>query len=66
VTQEEQVEEIKGGLVKLLVGKDKALTIVAALSIATTSAFMVGMPKLELQEMLIRLYDSKVRDAKKQ
>lgn len=57
-----EADEISAGLVALLEGKDKRLTIIAALSIAATTAHMIGMPKLELQTMLIRMYDRRVAE----
>ena len=54
MTVEEQ--RIADGLESLLVGENKKLTIVAALSIAVSTAHMIGVPKLELQKMLMRMY----------
>ena len=51
-----EVAKIQAGLEQLLVGSNKALTVVAALSIAVTTAHMIGIPKLELQKMLMRMY----------
>lgn len=59
MTTEEQVTKIQAGLLKLLVGEDKFLTVVAALSIATTSAHMINMPMLELQSMLVRMFQKR-------
>jgi hypothetical protein len=59
-----ELEEIQDSLVGLLVGKDKMLTIVASLSIAATTAHMIGLPKLEIQGMLMRMYDKRVAEAK--
>jgi hypothetical protein len=59
-----EVKEIQDGLLALLEGKDKKLAIVAALSIAATTAHMIGMPKLELQKMLVHLCDKLIAEAK--
>jgi hypothetical protein len=58
-----EMEEIKAGLVELLVGKNKVLSIVAAVSVAATAAHMVGMSKMDLQKLLIRMYDARVAEA---
>jgi hypothetical protein len=57
-----QVQEIQAGLEALFVGKDKRLSVIAALSIAATSAHMIGMSKIELQKILIRLYDKRISE----
>ena len=54
-----EVATIQAGLEQLLVGKNKRLTIIAALSVAVTTAHMIGIPKLELQKMLMRMYASR-------
>lgn len=61
--QESQLAEIQNGLVSLLIGKDKELVICACLSIAATTAHMIGMPKLQAQTMLMRIYDKRVAEA---
>jgi len=61
--EEEQIKEITDGLLDLMVGKNIRLSIIAALSIAATSAFLIGMKKLELQEILIRCYDKREKEA---
>ena len=60
--RDRQVEEISLGLGDLLVGKDMFLTIVACLSTAATTAHLIGMPKLELQKMLMRCYDKRIAE----
>jgi hypothetical protein len=57
VDRDSQVADIAAGLMSLLTGKDKQCTIVAAISIAVSSARMVGMNKIELQKLLVRCYD---------
>ena len=59
-----ELDEIMEGLEGLLVGKNMRLTITAALSIACTSAFLLGIPKLELQKMLMRMYDARIAEKK--
>ena len=65
MTRESDIAELQAGLSRFLVGKDKELTIIAALSIAATTAFMIGLPKLELQKMLVRMYDRRVAEAQR-
>ena len=57
-----QVKQISDGLTSLFVGKDKMLSIVACLSIAATTAHMIGLSKLACQEILIRSYDKRVAE----
>jgi len=53
----EQQKRIESGLAELLRGEDKHLTLVAALSIAVTTAFLTGITKLEVQKMIMRMYE---------
>lgn len=46
-----------------LVGMNMRGTIVACLSLAATTANLIGMPKMELQKMLIRFYDKRIAEA---
>jgi hypothetical protein len=55
--------QIQDGLVALLEGKNKRLAIIAALSVAATTAHMIGMPKMDLQKMLMRMYDRRIAEA---
>ena len=59
VGQQKQIEE---GLLSLFEGKDKFLSILACLSISATTARMIGLPKLELQKILIRCYDRRIEE----
>ena len=59
----EQQKRIQEGLEALLTGEDKRLTIVAAMSIACTTAHQLGIPKLELQAMLVRIYEKREKEA---
>ena len=65
VDQTAEVAAIKSGLVAIFEGKSKRLSIVAALSIATTTAHMTGMPETQLHEMVARMYAKRVAEAKK-
>ena len=47
----DELAEISDGFVSLLVGKNKRLVIVAAVSVAVSAGRMVGMTKLDLQEL---------------
>ncbi len=58
----QQIKEISDGLVALFVGKDKRLSIVAALSIAATTAYGIGMPALEAQQIFVRMYAKRVQE----
>lgn len=58
--QDEEVQSIQAGLMKLLVGKNKRLAMIAMLSCAATTAHMVGASKIEIQEILIRCYDKRI------
>lgn len=58
---ESEIADIAEQLTGVLVGKDKCLTIVAALSIAATTAHMVNMSKIELQTILILCYDRRLQ-----
>jgi hypothetical protein len=60
--QEQQLKEIQAGLIGLFVGKDIEVCIHAALSIAATIAHLIGMPKMELQKKLMRMYDERVAE----
>lgn len=60
--ESEQQKRIQAGLADLLTGEDKGLTVIAALSIAATTAHQLGMPKLDLQKMLIRMYDQREKE----
>lgn len=59
-----QVEKITNGLDDLLMGEDKYTTLIAALSIASTTAHMLGISKLEVQVILTRLYEKRERETK--
>jgi hypothetical protein len=60
----EQQVRIANGLADLLVGEDKWLTIVAAMSLACTTAHQIGIEKLELQKLLMRMYDRREAEAR--
>lgn len=60
----EQQKRIEEGLAGLLVGEDKLLTIVAAMSLACSTAHQIGINKLELQTMLMRMYDRREAEAR--
>ena len=60
--QEREFHEISMGLAILLDGKSKRLALTAALSVAATTAHMIGMPKLEAQRMFVEMYDRRVAE----
>jgi hypothetical protein len=62
MSMDQQIKSIQDGLMALLVGKDKRLSIVAMLSCAATTAHMIGASKIEIQEILIRCYDKRVAE----
>ena len=59
---ERQQADISDSLISLFEGKDKHLSMVAAMSIAVTTGFMLGIPKIELQKLMMRMYDKRVRE----
>lgn len=65
MTRQEKIElkEIQDGLVALLVGKKMRLSLIAALSVAATTAHMMGIPKLEAQALFMRMQDERFREA---
>lgn len=64
MNQEENALAEKIGAV--LVGEDKYMTLIIVLSIAATTGHMLGMPKIELQRILMRLYDKRVMESRTQ
>lgn len=59
--RDQQVQEISDALRQTFVGKDVYLSLIAALSISVTSAGLINMGKLDIQELLIRLWDKRDR-----
>lgn len=64
VSENEEIEAIQSRLTTALESQNKRLTIIAALSIASTTAHMIGMSKLDLQKKLMRCYDARLAEAK--
>ncbi len=62
MTRDDELKQIEGRLVYALEAQAKDLTITAALSIAATTAHMIGMPKIELQKILIRCFDRRIAE----
>jgi hypothetical protein len=62
VSMDQQIKSIQDGLMALLVGKDKRLSMIAMLSCAATTAHMIGASKIEIQELLLRYYDRRVAE----
>jgi hypothetical protein len=48
VSMDQEIKSIQDGLVALLVGKDKRLSMIAMLSCAATTAHMIGASKIEI------------------
>lgn len=59
------VEEMQAALLELLPGENRELTLQACLSIASTTAVLMGMPKIELQRRIILLYDKRIAEGLK-
>jgi hypothetical protein len=53
---EQEKKEIEEGLLSVLAGKDKGLTMIAALSIAVTTAFQIGADKDTVQALFDRIW----------
>lgn len=56
------VEEMQAALLELLPGENRELALQACLSIASTTAVLMGMSKVELQQRLILLYDKRLAE----
>lgn len=58
-TQDRDVAEIGQAFLDLLPGRNKYTCLVAMISAAVTTARLLGMPKMELQQMLVRIWDKR-------
>ena len=58
------MKRIHDGLTELLVGADMFETLIVCLSIASTSAILMRMSKLEVQKLLMELYDKRIAEGR--
>lgn len=57
-----EYQAVVDGLSDLFMGKSKRLSMLACLSVAATTAHMIGVSKIEAQKVFVRCYDQREKE----